>query len=243
MHSEVERFGKQPGRLFALGKSLVEAGKFSEALSPLTDSINLAEDPELKNLGREMRDRALDAGATLPPPAPIPNQANPITYEELETALAAFSKFIAADKRMSFWINENNDHKWASHPERRGKDFLHIFLKGCFQDRIDIFDELSAGAGRIDLYVKFGNGLAAVLELKMCGKGYTSTYAASGEEQICHYLENRDTSRGYLVVFDARMNDFGKPLLKSKVVKTFTLAEFFIDLRPKVKQKGVKSDD
>ena len=91
--------------------------------------------------------------------------------------------------------------------------------------------------------MKFGNGLAAVIELKMCGKGYTSTYAASGEEQICHYLENRDTSRGYLVVFDARMNDFGKPLLKSKVVKTFTLAEFFIDLRPKVKQKGVKSDD
>jgi hypothetical protein len=45
------------------------------------------------------------------------------------------------------------------------------------------------------------------------------------------------------VVFDARMNDFGKPLLKSKAVKTFTLAEFFIDLRPKVKQKGVKSDD
>lgn len=82
------------------------------------------------------------------------------------------------------------------------------------------------------------NGLAAVVELKMCGKGYSSTYAASGEEQIIHYLDNRNTSRGYLVVFDARANDFGKALLKTAVTGKFTIGERFVDLRPEVKQKS-----
>jgi hypothetical protein len=121
------------------------------------------------------------------------------------------------------------------HPERRGKDFLHIYLKARFLDRIE------AGAGRIDLYLKFGNGLSAVLELKMCGKGYSSTYAASGEEQIVHYLENRDTNRGYLVVFDARMDDCGKALLGALVVDKFTIGGRFIDVRPRVKKTAKKT--
>ncbi|HEX3661766.1 MAG TPA: hypothetical protein VHU89_10060 [Acidobacteriaceae bacterium] len=242
LREEIDRRGKNPGILFGLGKSLVESGQFNDALSPLTDSMKLAEKSDLKELAREMRERALDAGATLPPPAADPSQLKAITYKELETVLADFSKFIAADKRMSFWDKEDGKHKWVSHPERRGKDFLHIYLKGKFGDRIEVFDELAAGAGRIDLYVRFGSGLAAVIELKMCGKGYSSTYAASGEEQICHYLENRDTSRGYLVVFDARTNDFGRPLLKSKVSGTFTLGEFFIDVRPTIKNEGSKGN-
>lgn len=71
----------------------------------------------------------------------------------------------------------------------------------------------------------------------MCGNGYSSAYAASGEDQIIHYLENRDTSRGYLVVFDARAKDYGKALLKSPVEGRFTVRERFVDLRPKVKMK------
>jgi hypothetical protein len=140
---------------------------------------------------------------------------------------------------MAFWTSTgDNDHKWVDHPERRGKDFLHIFLKAKFQDQIEVFEEIGAGAGRIDLYLKFGNGLSAVLELKMCGKGYSNTYGASGEEQIVHYLENRDTSRGYLVVFDARMDDFGKTLLGAPVSGKFTIGERFVDVRPRVKQKA-----
>jgi tetratricopeptide (TPR) repeat protein len=234
---EIDRFGKSPGLLFALGKSLVEAGDFTKAVPLLTDTMALAEEPGLKDLAREMRERALDAGGTVPPHRPELAPTNPVTYEELESVLADFSKFISADKRMAFWINENYEHKWVPNPERRGKDFLHIFLKARLRDRIDVFEEIGAGAGRIDLYLKFGNGLAAVVELKMCGKGYSSTYAASGEEQIIHYLENRDTSHGYLVVFDARVNDFGKALLKAPATGKFTIGERFVDLRPEVKQK------
>jgi tetratricopeptide (TPR) repeat protein len=238
LSNEIQRLGKAPGLLFALGRSLVEAGDFTKAISSLTDFIALTKEPELKEAAREMRDRAYAAGGTVSPPHPEPAQTKPVTYEELESALADFSKFIAADKRMAFWVNVNNDHKWVSHPERHGKDFLHVFLKARFSNRIDVFEEVGAGAGRIDLYMKFGNGLAAVVELKMCGKGYSSTYAASGEEQIVHYLENRDTSRGYLVVFDARADDFGKALLKTPVHGKFTIREHFVDLRPRVKQKS-----
>jgi|GEM_PF-1080541 tetratricopeptide (TPR) repeat protein len=236
---EIDRFGKGPGLLFARGKSLVEAGDFSAAVPLLTECMGLTDDSQLKELSRAMRERALGSGGTVPPPQPIPTPANPITYESLELALADFSKFIAADKRMAFWTSiGNNDHKWVERPERHGQDFLHIFLKSRFQDRMDVFEEIGAGAGRIDLYLKFGNGLSAVIELKMCGYSYSSTYAASGQEQIVHYLENRDTSRGYLVVFDARLNDFGKTLLDAPASGKFTICEHFIDLRPRVKQRS-----
>jgi hypothetical protein len=33
-------------------------------------------------------------------------------------------------------------------------------------------------------------GLSIVLELKMCGGGYSSGYAASGEAQLVHYMDN-----------------------------------------------------
>jgi hypothetical protein len=46
-----------------------------------------------------------------------------------------------------------------------------------------------------------------------------------------------DTSRGYLVVFDARMDDFGKALLDDPTLGKFTIGEHFIDLRPRVKHK------
>jgi tetratricopeptide (TPR) repeat protein len=236
---EIDRVGETPSLLFAWGKSLVEAGDFTAAVPLLTKSMNLADDPQLKKLARAMRERALELGGTVPPLRPIPAQSNLVTYEVLESALAEFSKFIAADKRMAFWNSTgDNDHKWVDHPERRGKDFLHIFLKAKFHDRMEVFEEIGAGAGRIDLYLKFGSGLSAVLELKMCGKGYSSTYAASGEEQIVHYLDNRDTSRGYLVVFDARMDDFGKALLGAPLSGKFTIGERFVDVRPRVKQKA-----
>ncbi|HZS25952.1 MAG TPA: hypothetical protein VFB76_01880 [Candidatus Angelobacter sp.] len=242
LSGEIDRLGRVPGLLFALGKSLVEAGDFTRAVPLLTGSLKFADDPQLKELARAIRERALESGGTVPPPQPIPTPANLVTYEVLESALADFSKFIAADKRMAFWTPiGNNDHKWVEQPERRAKDFLHIFLKARFHDRMDVFEEIGAGAGRIDMYLKFGNGLSAVLELKMCGKGYSSTYAASGEEQIIHYLENRDTSRGYLVVFDARMDDFGKGLLSAPVCGKFTIGEYFIDLRPRVKHRAASN--
>lgn len=73
----------------------------------------------------------------------------------------------------------------------------------------------------------------------VCRKTYSSTYTASGEEQIVHYYsENRDRNRGYPAVFDARMDDLGKVLLDAPVSGKFTIGECFIEVRPRVGRKA-----
>jgi hypothetical protein len=109
---------------------------------------------------------------------------------------------------------------------------LHTFLKGRFLEQVNVFEELDSGAGRLDLYVQLRGGLTAILELKMCGGGYSSNYAASGETQLVHYMKNRDSKLGYLVVFDARSRDFGKALLSGG--NSLTIITKVVDLRPDV---------
>lgn len=71
-----------------------------------------------------------------------------------------------------------------------------------------------------------------IAELKMCGGGYSSSYAAAGEDQILHYLENRDTRLGYLVVFDARIEKYGESVLAPRMADIYTVYEKFVDVRP-----------
>src|ERR1700736_6708366 len=98
-----------------------------------------------------------------------------------------FARFVQADKRMRFWTKG----AWISHPERFAQDLLHTALKAQFKERLLIFEELAAGAGRLDMLLQLGGGMSAIVELKMCGHRYSSAYAASGEDQIRHYMQNR----------------------------------------------------
>ena len=75
---------------------------------------------------------------------------------------------------MTFWTKEANDYQWIERPEKWAQHLLHTFLEARFGDRVDIFEELSTGAGRLDLYVKLIGGLSIILELKMCGFRYSS---------------------------------------------------------------------
>jgi hypothetical protein len=75
----------------------------------------------------------------------------------------------------------------------------------------------------------------------MCGFGYSSGYASSGEEQILHYMENRNTHLGYLVVFDARLDKNGSRLLGVRPTDTFTVIEKIVDVRPRVSNKTAKT--
>jgi hypothetical protein len=69
----------------------------------------------------------------------------------------------------------------------------------------------------------------------MCGFRYSAPYAAAGEEQINHYMDNRKTNLGYLVVFDARIDNLGQPLL-SEVPSRHTVIEKLIDVTPRVRR-------
>jgi hypothetical protein len=72
----------------------------------------------------------------------------------IRSGLERIATFIAARKRMEFWQQVDKDHEWIAAPGRQAKNFLHVYLQARFGDRVEIFDELAAGAGRIDLYVR-----------------------------------------------------------------------------------------
>ncbi|MBN3747479.1 hypothetical protein G3N96_18915 [Burkholderia sp. Se-20373] len=199
LKSEIEKYGEKVGLLYAYGRSLVEAGDFNVAVTILTKALGLAHDNEdMRRTISAMRERALIAGGTVSSAQFVPATIH-VTRDELESALRDYATFVAADKRMAFWTRKSarTDYDWIPRPEKQAQDFLHTFLKARFQDRISVFEELATGAGRLDILLKFEGGLSAVVELKMCGFRYSSSYAASGQEQITHYMENRACHLGY----------------------------------------------
>lgn len=236
LKNEIAKHGERGGLLFAYGRSLVESGDFDTAVSVLTKALSLAHDNEdMPKTILAMRERALLAGGTNKA-TPIAQVTMHVTRAELESALRDYATFVAADKRMVFWTRElaRSDYVWTTRPEKRAQDLLHTFLKARFQDRISVYEELATGAGRLDILLKFDGGLSAVIELKMCGFGYSSAYAASGQDQIFHYMENRACHLGYLVVHDARLNDFGAALIVPGGTEENTVFEIFVDVRPRV---------
>ncbi|MFL9899665.1 hypothetical protein PQR71_16160, partial [Paraburkholderia fungorum] len=236
LKGELDKHGEKPGLLYAYGRSLVEAGDISTAVSVLTKALKLAgENEELRMTIFDLRERALNSGGTIEASsAREVVKPTPVLRQELEQALEDYAKFVAADKRMVFWIppRDRDDYEWVTRPEKRAQDLLHTFLKARFHSKISVFEELSTGAGRLDILLKFEGGLTAVVELKMCGFGYSSTYAASGEDQIHHYMENRSCHLGYLVVHDSRLDNFGSRLIESSNNSANTISEVFVDVRP-----------
>jgi tetratricopeptide (TPR) repeat protein len=240
LRKEIDRLGSKPGLLAAYGRSLLEAGDLDAAVRAFTQALKVVDgDGAGKAYLEKLRNQALDLGGTSGKPSIGPTETAPVLRGEVEQALKDFARFIAADKRMRFWTkDEDGDYEWVSHPEQRAQDLLHTFLKARFQDRISVFEEVGAGAGRLDLILRFSGGLSAICELKMCGFGYSSTYAAEGNDQICHYMENRNVHLGYLVVHDARLNGYAQPLRAAAEDGADTVEEIFVDVRPRVSARS-----
>jgi tetratricopeptide (TPR) repeat protein len=227
--------GDLPGLTFALGRSQFEAGNLTDSIRTLSKLVSLDEQSPLRRNALGLREKAIQLSGTIPtaPPKPL---TGAVTREEFEVALSEFAQFIAGYKRMRFWRSDGKRrHKWVSSPEGVAQDLLHTALKTHFRDRVEIFEEALVGAGRSDLFALFQGGLSVVIELKLCGPGYSSNYAASGQEQIRHYMENRKTHLGYLVVFDARSQRYGTPLIAPSS-DNFTIVERIIDIRSHVKR-------
>ena len=228
-------FGRKPGILYAYGRSLLESGDPGRAVAFLNDARNAGgADPSLRKFAEEFMNVALQRAGRAAPPSEASRDERPISREELEECLTEFSAFVAGDKRMTFWSADGNGaHKWTSRPEHVAKDLLHTALKMRFRARIEVFEEIPAGAGRIDLYIRCQGGLAVVLELKMLGApSYSTTYAFSGQDQVVHYMESKGVKLGYLVLFDARRRDFGTGLNPTTTVNASTVRVFFVDVRP-----------
>lgn len=237
LRGQLDRFGEAPNRLFAYGRSLFEAGDMSGAVLALSKACTLLDETsELRATAMELRERAFALGATILPEVPQISPAIPVTLAEVDRALQSFAHFISSAKRMEFWQRPKGtkNHKWINRPEARGQTLLHTFVQAVFGERVEVFEELATGAGRLDLLLRFAGGLSVIIELKMCGAPYTTAYAISGEDQIHHYMENRRVYVGFLVVFDGRARDAGNPLLTASEKLKGSVTEILIDVRPTV---------
>ena len=243
LKGQIHLFGEMPGLIYAYGRSLLEAGDVSGAIPVLSRGIKLTNpEDELHQLMNTLRERALDLGGTIIPPSVERETHQFVLRDELVQALQEFAHFVSADKRMGFWNPPvaKGDYTWISEPEQRAQDLLHTFLKARFQARISLYEELDTGAGRLDLLLKLEGGLSVIVELKMCGFGYSSSYAASGEGQIRHYMQTRSSHLGYLVVHDSRLENFGSPLIEQSNEGGNTISEIFVDIRPRVSSRKMQ---
>lgn len=225
----IDKLGAHPNMCFILGKSFYHKRNYNSALK----YFKLA--PE--NLANDfIMECAKNLDETIPF-EPFRNQEK-ITLECLRKALTDFSLSIKADSRMTFWKSDKNEkHKWCSCPEEHGKHLLISFLNGKFgKDRISILQEVAAGAGIIDLYLLIDGHLKVVIELKMCGSPYSSSYAKAGCDQLLHYLDNSaiETNIGILIVFDGRKRDFSKGFKAIAAFGKYTLYSYPVDVRPEV---------
>ncbi|MGE4126289.1 MAG: hypothetical protein AB7E59_13680 [Pusillimonas sp.] len=222
--------------MFVYGETLLRSGNLNEAVRVFTKVISLEDlADQVKKQAMELREEALLKGGTVSPARDDRRSDPTISREDFEQALSEFCMFVQADKRMTFWNKKEGKHEWIPRPEGHGQNLLHTYLKGKFGERIGIYEEISAGAGRVDIYVQLLGGLSIIVELKMCGSRYSSGYAASGEIQLLHYMENRNSYLGYLVVFDSRIRDFGSKLLQERQPDRFTVCEIICDVRPQIK--------
>ena len=245
LKQQIERSGELPGLLFAFGKSLFEAGDLSGAVTALHKASNSEDtDVDRQKAILRLRNRALDLGGTIIPEKAKEYALPAVSLNDIETALSEFANFITSVKRMTFWSKPkgSNKYKWRSHPESFGQTLLHTFIQAKFGTRAEIYEELDTGAGRLDILMRFQGGLSVVVELKMCGSGYPSTYAASGEGQIRHYMDNRNVNVGILLTFDARTRDAGKCLMEGVDSGKYTIKEILVDVRPGPPSKKTSSD-
>lgn len=138
---------------------------------------------------------------------------------------------------MHLWRHGKNSksYKWVSKPEEEVKN---LFIQGIVQkynrNDFEIIEEIKTGAGRIDLYVEIGSYLKTIIELKICGFGYSFSYANSGIKQLVSYLESKNFSYGVLIVFDGRIRDFSKGFKQVISIDNKTIRTIDVDMRPKV---------
>lgn len=242
LKSQLALFGELPGLMLAYGQSMFEAGDMPGAFRALRKAEeHAASTSQIKDQARFLAERAFALAGIIPPLTQASDPTLPVTLDELDEALEYFSSFISGAKRMVFWTKpDSSDYVWVEKPERQAQILLHTFLKARFQERIDVFEELATGAGRLDVYVQLSGGLATIIELKMCGFRYSSSYASAGEKQISHYMDNRRSSIGYLLVFDSRLRDFASPLTDVPHQDCLTIRTRFVDVRPRVTTQGGK---
>lgn len=234
LKKQIEIIGELPNICFYYARVLYENKKYNLALQYFKKSNQSIEgiDTYILECVKKMDSNTITD-------IPIPIQPKIISIEKFLNTLQEFAQSVSQDSRMHFWKYDKNKakYKWIEKPEEESKQLLINFLNGKFgKNSIEIIQESRAGAGFIDLYILLEGGHKVVIELKMCGTGYSSTYAISGESQIIHYAKNKNTHIGFLVVFDSRVRDYGKSFKDIQTVDNILIHTVAIDVRSEIKK-------
>jgi len=243
LEDQIKLFGQKPITCFMYGFTLLKLGDAKNALAFLMKAKNEKADLDIEELKSEALN--LIANSTDVPSEivllPTKNQNDfevnsVVTTSDIMKCLQDFSHSVS-DRRMQFWKREDDSYKWRTRPEEAGKELFINFLVSRFGADVVVIDEVKAGAGRIDILLLFSRTLKIIIELKMCGFGYSESYALAGIEQLYHYMQSKSVSLGYLVVFDGRIRDNKKNLSDTISSGPFTIFPIGIDVRPSVKLK------
>lgn len=234
---QVARFGDQPHLLIVYGRALLETGNCAKALKILRKAQKLQPDApmiaEYINRALDLCDEEdLEAESAGGQSAGAPC----VTPEGVRQLLSEFSEYVRAEVRMTFWRrSKERAHVWRASPEQHGQTLLHTFVKSRYGGAVEVLEEAPAGAGRIDLYLRFLSGFTTVIELKMCGHGYSEAYSLEGIAQLQHYLENKKVHVGYLLVFDSRTRKYGEGIAPVYFAGDHIIFTSIADVRPFVK--------
>lgn len=229
--SRLEINGELPNLMYIYAKTLFNCGDYQEAfqyfkkVKYFNDFVDIDE-----YIGKCIEN--CDSIITVKPF--IKETPQYVSFQALFESLKQITQNISRQSRMSFWKNDKGKHSWVSSPENYGKNLLIQGLSAKYPE-MNIYQEKVAGAGIIDLYLTLPGGLKAIIELKMCGFGYSSTYAISGQEQVIHYQENSDAHVLFLIVFDGRTKENGSCIEDITNTDSYTIYNIVVDINPKVK--------
>lgn len=191
------------------GHAAERAGDFQVALTYFERAARLTnERADIRTRVADIRDR--DARGLLPPSrAALPTLPSLLPLND-----GAFLQYLrdfarrAGENSDAFWKSRAK-RKWNGNPEAIGRGLLIQSLKE-HGSAVSCFREVEIAGGRLDLTVNV-LGRNYIVELKMCGPGYSQNYAEGGFEQLKGYMKQCGATSGFLVVFDGRKEQVAMP--------------------------------
>ncbi|EMY70605.1 tetratricopeptide repeat protein [Leptospira vanthielii] len=232
LNSKIEIYGEYSHLNYLKALALHKNGNETEALALLS---KLDGDQNLKPKIDDLILECVKNGGTKPVFQSIvkPNSFNIFDFRSI---LCECAESISTKSRMHFWKynKEKRKHSWIQSPEETAKQLIIQYLTGklSYID-FEILEEIKVSAGRMDLYIK-GATQSFIIELKICGESYSSTYALTGEDQLLHYMKGKKLYTAFLFVFDGRTRDQGKHFIETKSIGEYTIYTIVCDLNPNV---------
>lgn len=186
------------------GAAAYQAGDYGLAYPMLSEA--LAKSPGhpvaadlLAKTEDERRKVILQGGA---PPTSLLRTFSPTNAAAFLDYLRAFAQRARLNSD-SFW-KKRSANQLVQNPENAARALLAQDIAATCRAAA-IYKEAILAGGRIDLIVNV-KGHEFITELKICGAGYSRTWAEGGFDQLRQYLRERGATRGFLVIFDARVD-------------------------------------